>query len=370
VLTWEQVLAWRMRRQWLDPREASPAGDVVRRLCGVQAQVASAARLGVAVRQAEPDGGEVDRALDERTLVKTWAMRGTLHLLAPEDAGAYLALVGAARSWEKPSWQRSFGVSTAHMADLAEAVSEALDGRVLTRDELVEAVVARTGGPELEEHLRSGWGAVLKPLAWQGQLCHGPARGTRVTFARPDTWIPGWKGIRSEEDAARVVIPAFLGAHGPATIEAFDRWLTRGASKKGALRGWFAALEDELVSVQVEGEQAYARAEDADELAATPPAAAVRLLPGFDQYVLGAGTNAVEVIPAEHRAAVSRAAGWISPVVVTGGRVTGVWEIDGDTVAVRPFDDAAAVDRDALEAEVAHVARFLGRELALRCSRT
>jgi hypothetical protein len=88
-------------------------------------------------------------------------------------------------------------------------------------------------------------------------------------------------------------------------------------------------IGDEARLVDVEGEDCYALAEDVDELASTRPTRTVRLLPGFDQYVLGPGTNDTQLIPARRRSEVSKAAGWISPVVVAGGRVTGVWQIEG-----------------------------------------
>lgn len=342
--TWPQVLAWRMRRQLLDPVGQVDAPDVVRRLCGVQAQVPAAAALAIGVRQADPVPGAVDRALADGLLMRTWAMRGTLHLLSPDEAGAYLALMAAGRSWEKGSWVKAFGVAPDEMVELTEAVAEILDDQVLTREDLVAELGTRLDRPDLEAELRSGWGAVFKPVAWQGVLCHGPASGNRVTFARPDRLLPGWTGLPEPEEAARAVVPAYLRAYGPATIERFDAWLTRGTSRKGMLRSWFAVLGDDLVTVDVEGTSAYLLAEDVDELAGTAPTAAVRLLPAFDQYVLGPGTAATEILASERRAEVSRAAGWISPVVIAAGRVAGVWDRDGREIDVRLFDDADGGD--------------------------
>jgi Winged helix DNA-binding domain len=142
------------------------------------------------------------------------------------------------------------------------------------------------------------------------------------------------------------VAPAYLRAYGPATIERFDAWLTRSTSRKGALRSWLAALGDDLVTADVEGTSAYLLAEDVDELAGTAPTAAVRLLPAFDQYVLGPGTAATEILDRDRRAEVSRAAGWISPVVVAAGRVAGLWDRDGREIDVRLFDDADGGDGD------------------------
>jgi hypothetical protein len=364
-VTWEQVFAWRMRRQLLESPGGASAVEVVRRLAGVQAQVASAAELAVAVRQAPPQPGDLARALwEDRALIKTWAMRGTLHLLPADEAGAYLALVGAVRSWEKASWQKAFGATPAEVAALTEAVGEALDGRVLTREELVDDVVARTRSGHLAELMRSGWGTLLKPVAWQGYLCQGPMRGTRVTFTRPDGWSPLWREVPEPRAAAPTVVRAYLRAHGPATIEAFDGWLTRGMSRKPLLREWFADLGDELVEVDVAGRPAYLLAADLDDLVAQQPSRLVRLLPGFDQYVLAAGTGAAEVVPPERRAEVSRTAGWISPVVLNGGRVAGVWTLENgsDRVEVRLFEK---VPRAALARETRRLADILGRRLSL-----
>jgi hypothetical protein len=364
-VTWEQVLAWRVRRQFLESPAQASVSDIVARLAGVQAQVASAAELAVAVRQSAPSPRAAERALwDDRTLVKTWAMRGTLHLLPAEDAGAYLALVGTVRFWERASWQKAFGATPAEVSALTEAVAETLDDRVLTREELVAEVVRRTGSAHLEQLLRSGWGTLLKPVAWQGYLCQGPSQGTRVTFTRPDSWSPAWRGVPEPGTAAPTVIRAYLRAHGPATIEAFDAWLTRGMSRKPLLRQWFQDLGDELETVDVEGERAYVLAADVDELAAQRPTRVVRLLPGFDQYVMGAGTGAARVVPPEHRAEVSRTAGWISPVVLARGRVAGVWTLDNgsDHVEVTLFEKVA---RGTLMAETKRLAAILGRRLSL-----
>ena len=213
-ITWAQALTWRLRRQLLQPPGGCDAVDVVRRLCGVQAQVPSAARLAVAVRMpvpasvpasdadadadadaatdhtsrdhssTDPDaevGRDVAGALTQHRLVRTWAMRGTLHLLAADTLADHLALLCAPRTWEKGNWQRSFA-DAATMARLADLVPSALAGPPLTREELVSVVAGQVHDAALAQQLRSGWSTVLKPLSWQGLLIQGPSRGGRVTF--------------------------------------------------------------------------------------------------------------------------------------------------------------------------------------------
>ncbi len=367
-VTWRQALAWRMSRQLLDPVSDRTVVEVVRRLCGVQAQVASSAELCVRVRRKSSKPGDIARALRDGRVIKTWAMRGTLHLLATDDAGAYLALLAAGRSWERPSWERYFGMTARHWDLFRAAVREALDGRLLTREELGAAVSATRGLGHLGEELRSGWGTLLKPLAWQGDLCFGPSRGNRVTFMRPEDASSRWTGVLDPELAAPIVIAGYFGAYGPATLTNFRSWLSRGRIHVRQLRTWLAAVGDRLKEVEVEGERAYILAEHLDELASAKPTSAVRLLPGFDQYVLGPGTEDGHVVPARRRRAVSKQSGWIAPVVVGGGVVKGTWEVAEDRVLVAWFKESGAIQRAALQAEAGRLSTILGRELGLKVS--
>jgi hypothetical protein len=362
-VTWPQALAWRMRRQLLDPTPRMPVDGVVRRLGAVQAQVASSAELAVRVRRRGSRRGEVARALANGRLLKTWAMRGTLHLLTPEEGGAFLSLMAAGRSWERPSWQRYFGMTPLRMERLRAIVREEIAERPLTRQELIEAVGSRRGFKSVADGLRSGWGTLLKPIAWQGDLVFGPSAGTRVTFTTPQAASQRWAGLPEPDEAAPIAIRAYLGAYGPATVEAFSFWVAGGWFSRARLRGWFAELGDALVEVDVEGERAWILAEHADELSATRPTTAVRLLPGFDQYVLGPGTKDGRVTPARRRTDVSRTAGWISPVVVAGGVVSGTWELDGTHVRVAWFTEAGRVPRKAIAKEVDGLATLLGLDV-------
>ena len=359
-VSWGQVSAWRMRRQYLDPRTKRTASEVVGRLCGVQAQVWSAAEMAVALRLSAPDRDNVNRDFADLSLMKTWAMRGTLHLLKPSEAGAYLSLMETTGFWLKPSWQRVSGVTPRQIDELTEKVADILDGAVLTRDQLVTQVVADKRFTGMEDRLRSGWGQVLKPLAWRGVLCHGPNQGNKITFTLPASQFPNWGKRPEPDEAAPAVIEAYLGAYGPATPEVFDRWLSLNSTSKPRLRQWFGDMGDKLTEVKVEGRQALMLTEHVEELADIAAHKGVRLLGGFDQYILGPGTKDEMLLPKEHRAAVSRTSGWISPIVVVNGRVVGVWEILDHEIVVSPFPDSGRLPLNELQKEAAHVARASG----------
>jgi hypothetical protein len=125
---------------------------------------------------------------------------------------------------------------------------------------------------------------------------------------------------------------------------------------------------DRLSTVDVEGVAAYVRSEDADDLATTRPTKTLRLLGGFDTWVLGPGTDDPHVIPSARRSAVSKTAGWIAPIVVVGGVVRGTWELAKDTVNVSWWNESGKPPRREIEIEVGRIGRIRGEELRVAIS--
>jgi DNA glycosylase AlkZ-like len=344
-LTWDQALAWRVGRH----RLAAPEGDAVEvtaSLAGVQAQVTSSAAQVIAVRGAGTDV-DLDRLLwQDRTLIKTWAMRGTLHLLPAPEWHTWVAVLRT-REWRiTPGWVKYHGITEAELDAVTDAIPEALAGDPLTREELADRVASITGHVHLGEQLRSGWAAVFKPAANRGLLCQGPPREGNVTFTDPARWLGDAGTVDSAPDppdAMATVLAWFLDAHGPATRDDLARWL--GVTPKAA-RLVLAAHRDEIAEVDVDGHTAWMTPHGAAEAAATEPTEGVYLLPAFDPYVLAPVSHRAHTIPEGRVDAVSRAAGWISPVLVVDGRIAGTWETEQmgthTTVTVTPFAALAA----------------------------
>ncbi len=183
----------------------------------------------------------VRAGLADGSLLRTWAARGTLHLLAARAAPAQLALLAAARTWEKGAWQRQFATA-AEIGRLAELVATILPGRSLTRDELV-AELDRHVSPELAERLGSGWGTVLKPLAWRGLIVNGEPRGARPTFTDPATWTGApVRAARPGRGRPRPRARPTSTCSARRAPTAFDAWLLRGGTRRPTLRRWFADL--------------------------------------------------------------------------------------------------------------------------------
>jgi hypothetical protein len=365
VVTWPQALAWRLERHRLARIDNTSIEEIVTRLCGIQSQVPSFAELAIRVRQSKSNAGDVSQALADGRLVKTWAMRATLHLLSPEDAGSYLALLAATKWWERPTWERYFGVSPKQIQQMRGIFREVVGDRALTREEVIPLITKHRGFEHLDEAMRSGWGTLFKPLAWQGDLVFGPNRGTRPTFMVPEAASSRWKGLPPLDEAWPRVLPAYVAAYGPAGPRQFSAWLSRGAIPMRNLKSWFGELQASglLTEIDVEGETLYVRTADVDELARVKLSKQVRLLGGFDQWVLGPGTDDGHVTPKAQRRAVSRTAGWIAPVVLVGGVVRGTWELKRNHVKVEWFPEAGKPPIKAIESEVRRLSAIVGRDL-------
>ena len=366
-LSWEQVAAWRMRAQGLvDRAPAASWLSVVERVCGLHAQVMSSAALTLHARVEGLSASAVSDALwDSRTLVKTWAMRGTLHLLPAQEYPLWQAALGQFEHYRRDGWLRGWGVTREEMEALIEAVAVALDGQPLTREALGAEIERVTGSAHIGSIVRGSWGSMLKPAAYEGKLCFGPSAGQKVTFTRPDTWLSVPATPRDPESALRSVTRRFLAANGPATREDYARWWGVTPAKAGSR---IADLGDEVGEVQVDGESRWLLA-GADP-GRSSPSGVVRLVPAFDQYVVGATLHAGALLPSEDlRARVYRAQGWLSPVLLVDGRMEGVWRFERKgrriAVSIEPFRPQGAEVREAAEAEAERIAGFLGGELAL-----
>lgn len=369
-LTWPQIAAWRVRRHQLDQR--LPAGSMLKvasELSGLHAQVLSSAALAVWARVETLEHGAVPRALwEERTLVKTWAMRGTLHLLPVADLALWQAALGTSCRYRKPGLWRRFGLTLEELDRLTEAIGTALDGCVMTREELARKVGRMTGSRKFQKKLAlGGWGTILKPAAMTGRLCFGPSLGARVRFTRPRTWIAGLGPRMDTQVATKMVTRRFLTAYGPATYEDLARWWGGGGITTA--RQWIDALGEEVSPVEVDGVQAWMLAADLRQTGELNPQRSVRLIPAFDQYVIGASCHAEHLLMGGARGRVYRPQGWVSPVLLVNGFMQGVWhhEIKGSQidVVIEPFVNIPSWARRGVEGEAERLAAFFDCRLNL-----
>jgi hypothetical protein len=244
------------------------------------------------------------------------------------------------------------------------AIAEVLDDRMLTREELAQEVGRCLGSEELGGKLRDGFGALLKPSAFRGDLLFAPSVERNVRFARPDQWLPGWEPVETE-GSIREVVRRYMAAYGPATREEFARWFgTTSPAQAGRL---IEELGEEVAPVEIEGTTAWMLAEHAREAEAAVPSGVVRLLPAFDHFVVAAPRDREAVLSQELKGRVYRPQGWLSPVLMVDGRMEGVWrqerKADRIVVRVEPFAQQPGWVRHAAEKEAQRLAHFLRGEL-------
>jgi hypothetical protein len=359
ALTWATALAWRLRRQLLDPRGTGSVADVVERLGAVPAWPDAAAELAVGARRTGATSGDVTSALAAGKVVKVYAFRGATHLMAPGAAGAYLALRGSSRMWELPSWESYYGLAPADWPRFREYVRQALDEGPLTRTELADALGRSSRYRHLRTVVAEGNDTLLKPLTWQGDMGLGPGRDGEATFLRLDR-VPGWAGIPDPGEAGPTVIAAYLRTYGPAAVDQVHDWVGKGlGAKRRAVARWLDQLDDRCEHITVDGDRVMLLRDDVDDLSATSVSSAVRLLPGRDPWVMAPGTSDVRVVPPAHREAVSRSAN----LVVFRGVVAGTWTLRDERLHIAWFEESGRVPRAALDEEAAVLAVFLGRPL-------
>ena len=330
--------------------------DVLHDVCGVQAQIGAAAELAIAARVEGVTQADVRAELwERRSIVKTWTLRGTLHLHPADDVPLW---AGAVRACD-PDWYGS-----EEGAVVLSAIEDALDGRCLLRSELAEEIEERVG-PEAGKKVASGWGYLIGQAALAGKLCHGPPQGTRATFVRPDQWSGEWPELDPREALAEAC-RRYVATYGPTTPRAFAEWL--GLRIAGA-RQVFASLE--LEEVDVAGRSAWGLGGESP-----PPAgASVRLVPEYDAYVM-AFREREELVAPEARALVKahprgRFEGVAAvPTLLVSGRVAGVWRRDrqgkGIEITVEPVRRLSAEERRLVRHESERIGAFLGFRTTLR----
>lgn len=379
-VSWSAAARWRFAAHGLAARSGDRSvADVARALCGLHAQVTSSAELTAWARIDGLERAAVTDALwgAEPTLVKAWAMRGTLHLLPRDELGLWLGGLSTMKHFLTPGWARGFGLQPGQVERVIDAVGVVLGerGQVLDRAALAAAVEEEVGDDGLAEALSHSFGSTLKPAAFRGRLVFAEPDGQKVRFAAP----PAGVEVVDGQAAMEAIVLRALAAHAPLTVDELTRWWIGNSTEvKRALK----RLGDRVATVSVEGEARLARAEDVEALAGggTAPVGTggsdgtgvVRLLPAFDQYVVAATrhSDALTVGDAPQAARIYRPQGWLTPVVVSDGRFAGVWSWERKgkalAVAVEPF--AARVPkalRAGVQDEAERLATFLDGALRL-----
>ncbi|ROO85778.1 winged helix DNA-binding protein [Actinocorallia herbida] len=322
--SWSEVCARRLERHGLAAplKDARPA-DVAGAMAGVHAQVMSAAEVGIGMRLGTGTRQDVRDALwKERSLVKTYGLRGTVHLVPARDLALWVGALSALPLIQ-PRHRPDTGLTPGQTEEVVAAIREALADTELTVDELTDEVVARTGpwaGDLVMEAFQGKWPRWRQAMhlaGMRGALCFAPDRGRKAAFTDPRRSVPGFVPAAPEE-ALPWLVRSHLHAYGPSTPQRFAHWTNVPPAWAKEL---FASLGDALEPVLVEGEAAWVAAGDL----AVPETAphGVRLLPYFDGYAYRVGNQPPALLyPGE---AADRARRGNFQLLLVDGTVAGRW---------------------------------------------
>jgi hypothetical protein len=340
------------------PTSARDPAEIARSIAGAQAQDVYAGPQTFRSRSRTLTAADITRArTEERSLLRTWVMRRTVHLIPTDDAGWWLPLFEP--TFERWSRRRltQLGMPPGNEEKALRVITGALaDEGPLTRPELGRRVV--DAGIKLNQQTRLH---IIGLAVTSGIACLGPDRGSQTCLVRREDWLgkpPPFNRDKALSELARVYLRAFA----PATDRDFAYW--SGLPLRD-VRAGLESISREIEEVRV-GEEVMVAPRGG--LPRLPRAGQVRMLGNFDTYLLGWKDRAFSV-SGEHAIHVKEGGGgWIRPVIVEDGIVVGGWRSarKGGRLEISLNLPKAERERlgEKLDAEIADIERFEGMEAA------
>ena len=350
------VARGRLFNQRIEGEKFGKPEEVVRWLGAVQAQDYAQALWAIGLRLRSATVVDIEQAIAEGKILRTWPMRGTIHFVPPEDVRWMLELCASRMLARDDRRLEQLGLDREILERCKDLFYNALKGgRRLSRPETMQLLEYAGISTEGQRGYHILW-----YLAQSGLICIGPMRGKQQTFVLLDEWAPDSRELSREESLAELT-RRYLSSHGPATVHDFARWagLTVTEARSG-----IEAATPESVSEKIDGNE-YWTTEDTPGYAEINDSS-VHLLPGFDEYVIGykdrgavlAEEHAHKIVPGKN--------GVFLPIIVVGGRVVGTWKrklkkksID---VTLSPFTQPGDLEEKIIEAAESY-SDFIGLPL-------
>ncbi|HYG81029.1 MAG TPA: winged helix DNA-binding domain-containing protein [Pyrinomonadaceae bacterium] len=327
-------------------------GEVVAWLGAVQAQDYLGALWAVSLRTRAAVEAEVERAVSEREIIRTWPMRRTLHFVAAADVRWMLRLLTPrVVAGMAGRLSRHFELDEAAFARSRKALARALEGgRQLTRNSMYEVLerarIPTGGGRGLH---------ILSRLAQDGLICFGAREGRQQTFALLDEWSPPVGKILDRDESLAALASRYFTSHGPATLQDFAWWsgLTAADARAGV-----EMVKSQFIQESIDGQTCWLPS-SAPTVKETRPG--VHLLPAYDEYTVAYKDRSAVLDPAHAEEA---SQGILSPVIVAGGRVVGTWKrtLKRDAVVITTslFRKFTAAETRAFDRAASRYRKFQG----------
>lgn len=353
-----QITRCRLWNQQIAHARYRTPSEVVAVLGAMQAQDYAGALWAIGLRLPDATQTDVERAIANRTIIRTWPMRGTLHFVAAADVRWLLELLGSRAAAGRAGRLRQLELDGATLARSGDVIVRALEGgRQRSRSAIfadLEAAGIAVAG-QRGYHILGHW-------AQHGLICFGVHEDKQPTFVLLAEWAPQAPSLARDEALAELAARYFT-SHGPATLQDFVAW--SGLTLTDARAG--ISLAAQLIREE-SGGVAYWMAQTLP--APSPAPSEVYLLPGFDEYMLGYRDRSAALDPQHAPKITPGSNGVFQPTVVVEGQVAGVWKRTLKKASVRidvaPFalwgDDTAA----GIAAAAARYGHFIGQPVSLQ----
>jgi hypothetical protein len=335
--------------------------EAVRWMTAMQAQDLPAVLWAVGLRVRNANVDTVRAALDEGLVVRSWPMRGTLHLVAPEDLGWILDITTARMVHSTAGRHRELSISPDDVDRCRDVAMELVcGGRPASRDELFAAFETAGQVTKAQRGIHLLW------MLCQGQwLVPGPLAGNQQRFAAFGEWIPKSRALDRAGGIAELLV-RYMHSHGPATERDFSWWSSIPLTEA---RAALDAVKDQLVELEFQGTSYWLSPATAALLdGGVPGQRSVFALPGFDEFLLGYTDRSPVLRPEHAQKIVPGGNGMFRKTLVAGGEVVGTWARSGTArtagVVPEPFDAVNGLRPAAqrsFELQAARYLKFLGQ---------
>ncbi len=353
------IITHRLHNQQLVGTQFKTPGEVVAWFGAVQAQDYPGGKWAVALRLPGATDKDIEAAIADRSIIRTWPMRGTLHFVAARDIRWMLEVLASRALAGAAGRHRQLELDEATFARSRDVLTGALEGgKTLSRPAMYQTLEAAGISTEGQRGIH-----ILGRLAQEGLICFASHEGKQPAFALLDEWAPD--APRLERDAALVELARrYFTSHGPATIQDFVWWsgLTVADARSGLERA-----RSHLVEAKVSG-QSYWLPPDTPAVRPAPPF--VHLLPAYDEYMVAYRDRNAALHAAHSRRLSPPNSVVLGPIIVVDGQFAGAWKrntskdrVDIKAQPILPLSDA---ERQAL----AHVANRYGDFMGLRARLT
>ncbi|MBS1636777.1 MAG: AlkZ family DNA glycosylase [Bacteroidetes bacterium] len=350
-MTSQELLACRLQQQQISMHSCTTVGDVVRNMVAMQAQDYPGVRWSLGLRLPGFTEAEVDKALAARAFIRTWAFRGTLHLVSPEDIYTILPLAADRIKQLYARQFRELGLDDKTLLKIRKLFEKALAaGKQLTRGELAELLESKN---EETRHHRLNF--ILQRLSLEGVICHAAKRDKEFTFALLQDWVgPG--AAMPKEEALGQLAGRYIQSHGPATTADFAWW--SGITLGDARRALESAGKD-LVKETI-GKETYWLMQN---MKAPKPSGELYLLPGFDEYFIAYKNRDLILDPANKKPVMGAGNGILSSTIVHESRIIGTWKRSlikqQVQIEIKPFDALSKTQHQKIKEKLKQYETFM-----------